>query len=109
MDSNEKPQSIDFEYQIVSYKKMNDRFQGVILVTAHAGCQLKPIVEISTPTTFETEHTAKREASVLASRLIGTGTMMLLLQKKVPSPMIRSCGSVERAVDTGSIGKGPFC
>ena len=82
MDSNEKPQNNDVEYQIVTYRKMNDRFQGVVLVTAHAGVAQKPIVEIPTPSTFETEHAARIEATALASHLVETGAMLAFLPKK---------------------------
>ncbi|MDN2699297.1 hypothetical protein O0882_23555 [Janthinobacterium sp. SUN073] len=82
MDSSEKPQNTDCEYQIATYKKVNGMFQGVVLVTAYAGIQQKPIVEIPTSLTFQTQHAAKIEASALASRLIETGAMIALLPQR---------------------------
>jgi len=69
----------DYEYQICVYSKGSDGFQGVILVTAHAGVPLSPIVEIPTPTHFMAERAAYIEADAVADQLIHTGAIVALL------------------------------
>lgn len=82
MGSTDKPQNIDCEYQVATYKKVNGMFQGVILVTAYAGIQQKPIIEIPIPLAYDTEHVARIEASAVATQLIETGAMITLLQQR---------------------------
>ena len=79
MESNQKLQHGDYEYQIVAYKKVSGMYQGVILVITHAGIHLTPIIEIPTPSTFKTERAARIEASALACQLIETGAMVALM------------------------------
>lgn len=79
METNQKLQRGKYEYQIISYRKKDGMHQGMILVTAHAGIKQTPIVEIPTPASFKTEHSAKIEASALACHLIETGAMNVLI------------------------------
>lgn len=78
MKNNQKLQHGDYEYQIVSYKTLDGRYQGMILLIAHAGIPYSPIVEIPTPTTLKSEHAAQIEASALACELIETGAVAAL-------------------------------
>lgn len=69
----------DYEYQICVYSKGSEGFQGVILLTKHAGVPFSPVVEIPTPTHFMAERAAYIEADALASQLIHTGAIVALL------------------------------
>lgn len=69
----------EYEYQIVSYRKANGMYQGMILLCANAGLQYSPIIEIPTPSVFKTERGATIEASALAYHLIETGAMVTLV------------------------------
>ncbi|MGK5007659.1 hypothetical protein [Janthinobacterium sp. LB2P70] len=79
MGNNQKVQHGDYEYQIVSYKKVDGRYQGMILLIAHAGIPYSPIVEIPTPSSFKSECAAQIEASALACQLIETGAVAALV------------------------------
>lgn len=79
METNRKLQHGDYEYQIASYRKANGMYQGMILMSAHAGIQYSPIIEIPTPSVFKTERGATIEASALACQLIETGAMVALV------------------------------
>lgn len=91
MESNQKLHHRDYVYQIASYKKGDGMFQGIILVTAHAGIQYSPIIEIPTPSAFKAERAARIEAAALACQLIETGGMTAL----VPQDAISSLDPVE--------------
>ena len=79
MESNQKLQHGDYEYQIAAYKKATGMQQGVILVLTHAGIRLTKIIKIPIPTIFKTERAARIEASALACQLIETGAMIALM------------------------------
>lgn len=79
MDTCQKMQHRGYEYQITSYRKGDGMFQGMILLTAHAGIQYSPIIEIPTPSAFKAERAARIEASALACQLIETGAMTALV------------------------------
>ncbi|WP_162995596.1 hypothetical protein [Janthinobacterium agaricidamnosum] len=79
MDACQKMQHRGYEYQITSYRKGDGMFQGMILLTAHAGIQYSPIIEIPTPSAFKAERAARIEASALACQLIETGAMTALM------------------------------
>ena len=79
METNRKMQHGDYEYEISSYRKSDGMYQGMILLSAHAGVQYSPIIEIPTPTVFKTERGATIEASALACQLIETGAMVVLV------------------------------
>lgn len=69
----------DYEYQICVYSKDSAGFQGVILVTKHAGVALSPVVEIPIPTHFMARRAAYIEAHAVAKQLIHTGAIAILL------------------------------
>lgn len=69
----------DYEYQIYVYAKGTAGFQGAILITAHEGVPLSPVVEILTPTHFMAQRAAQIEADALAYQLIHTGAIVALL------------------------------
>lgn len=73
----------DYEYQICVYSKDSAGFQGVILVTKHAGVALSPIVEIPIPTHFMARRAAYIEAHAVASQLILTGAIANLIPQLV--------------------------
>lgn len=79
MGNDQRMQHGDYEYYLVSYKKANGMYQGIILLTAHAGKQYSSIIEIPTPSAFKTERAAWIEASALACQLIETGAMSALV------------------------------
>ena len=79
MDTCQKMQHRGYEYQITSYRKGDGMFQGMILLTAHAGIQYSPFIEIPTPGAFKAERAARIEASALACQLIETGAMTALV------------------------------
>ncbi|MEF2270567.1 hypothetical protein V3C40_27625 [Janthinobacterium sp. LS2A] len=82
MENYQKLQHGDYEYQIACYRKVNGMYQGMILLTAHAGIKYSPIVEISTTSVFKTERAAQIEASALACQLIETGSVASLVPKE---------------------------
>jgi hypothetical protein len=90
MENNQKMQHDDYEYQIVSYRKVNGMHQGMILLTSHAGIPYFPIIEIPTPSAFSTERAALIEASALACQLIETGAMVALVPQEGSSDSSRS-------------------
>lgn len=81
LDSNQTVQHGEYEYCIASYRKSDGMYQGLILLTAHAGIQFSPIVEIPTPSVFKADRAARIEASALACQLIETGAMIALVPK----------------------------
>ena len=81
LDSNQTGQHGEYEYCIASYRKSDGMYQGLILLTAHAGIQFSPIIEIPTPSVFKADRAARIEASALACQLIETGAMTALVPK----------------------------
>lgn len=81
LDSNQTVQHGEYEYCIASYRKSDGMYQGLILLTAHAGIQYSPIIEIPTPSVFKADRAARIEASALACQLIETGAMIALVPK----------------------------
>jgi hypothetical protein len=79
MESNQEMQHKGYGYQITSHRKGDGMFQGVILITAHAGIQYSSIIEIPTPSAFKAERAARIEASALACQLIETGAIVALV------------------------------
>lgn len=79
MGNDQKLQHGDYEYQIVTYRKVGGMYQGMVLLTAHAGIQYSPIVEIPTPSVFKSERAARIEASALACQLIETCAVVALV------------------------------
>ena len=96
METNRKMQHGDYEYEISSYRKSDGMYQGMILLTAHAGVQYSSIIEIPTPTVFKTERGATIEASALACQLIETGAMVVLVPQdgKTISYSVESASSL---------------
>lgn len=76
MGNGQKMQHGDYKYQIASYKMVNGMYQGVVLLTARAGIEYSPIIEIPTPSVFKTQHAARIEASALIWQLIETGAVV---------------------------------
>ncbi|WP_058051162.1 hypothetical protein [Janthinobacterium sp. Ant5-2-1] len=79
MGNDQKVQHGEYEYQIVSYREVNGMYKGMVLLTAHAGIQYSPIVEIPTPSVFKTERAAQIEASALVCQLIEAGAVATLV------------------------------
>ena len=85
METCQKMPHKGYEYQISSYRKGDGMFQGMILLTAHAGIQYTPIIKIPTPSAFKAERAATIEASALACQLIETGGMTALVPQDASS------------------------
>ncbi|MGV8870875.1 MAG: hypothetical protein ACOH2S_28525 [Janthinobacterium svalbardensis] len=79
MESTQEMQHHDYQYFIATYRKTDGMYQGIIILTAHAGIQYSPTIEIPTASVFKTERAAKIEASALACQLIETGAMSALV------------------------------
>lgn len=83
MEVYQKMQHCGYEYQIASYSRVDGKFQGVILITAHAGVPYCPIIQIPTPSAFKTDRAAMSEASSLALHLIGTEAINALVSEDI--------------------------
>lgn len=79
MEADQKMQHRGYEYQITSSRKGDGMFQGVILLTAHAGIPYSKIIEILAPGAFKVEHSARVEATAIACQIIETGAVIALI------------------------------
>lgn len=76
MEANQKMQHRGYEYQIASSRKGDGMFQGLILLTGHAGIPYPETIKILTPSSFKVEHLAIIEATTIACQLIKTGAVI---------------------------------
>lgn len=77
-----------YHYQIRAQLNSSETYEGVILVTAYAGTPYTPVVEIRTPSFFQTQRAAHIEAEVLAVELISTGKISKLLPTGMDDPQL---------------------
>lgn len=96
LDSNHTVQHGEYEYCIASYRKSDGMYQGMILLTAYAGIQYSPIIEIPTPSVFKADRAARIEASTIAYELIETGAIIALVPQggKTSSWPVESASSL---------------
>ena len=96
LNRNQMVQHDEYEYCIISYRKSDGMYKALILLTAHAGIQYSPAIEIPTPSVFKTDRAARIEASALAYELIETGAIISLVPQggKTSSWPVESASSL---------------